>query len=34
MKAIAVEKYGGIEELQARIVDHPGKPKGRELLVQ
>jgi hypothetical protein len=34
MKAIAVERYGSIDELQPRIVEHPGKPKGRELLVQ
>jgi hypothetical protein len=34
MRAIAVERYGGIDELQARIVPSPDKPKGRELLVQ
>lgn len=34
MKAIVVEKYGAIENLEAKTVPDAGKPKGRDLLVK
>lgn len=34
MKAIVVEKYGGIEQLVAKEVPKPGPPEGHDILVK
>ena len=34
MKAIGVTKYGDASVFEARNVDEPGKPTGRELLIE
>jgi NADPH:quinone reductase-like Zn-dependent oxidoreductase len=34
MRAVGVEKYGPIENLESREVPKPGSPKGRDLLIK
>lgn len=34
MKAIVVEKYGPVENLEARIVPDAGEPEGHDLLIR